>query len=324
MKLTQAIVHIPKKIVILLSLLFLCLAIFVFILFLTTSPRLPQGGIQLEVKKGMSMQTIAHEAKAKKIVRSETLLYLILAYAYDPTTLYAGIYTFTETASVFSVAKKLASEDFDTTLIRLTIPEGSTRKDIAHILSQQLPTFDTSSFLEKTKKLEGYLFPDTYYIASEIDVETLINELSENFAKRVSIYIKNNNTEFTEYEILILASILEKEANDDLSMRTVSGILQNRLAIGMALQTDATVGYVLDKPLQELLPSDLELDTPYNTYLYNGLPPTPIGNPGVQAISAVISPQKSNYLYYITGNDGIFYYAKTFEEHKQNIARYLQ
>ena len=128
----------------------------------------------------------------------------------------------------------------------------------------------------------------------------------------------------SEYEILILASIIEREARSEESMRIVSGILQNRLAIGMALQADASIEYVLNKPLNELVPEDLEIDTPYNTYLYPGLPPTPIGNPGLMAIDAVLTPIESDYFYYITDDSGEFHYAETYDAHRRNIAEYLR
>jgi UPF0755 protein len=92
----------------------------------------------------------------------------------------------------------------------------------------------------------------------------------------------------------------------------------------MPLQADASIEYVLNKPLKELTPDDLKIDSPYNTYLNKGLPPTPIGNPGADAINAVIDPTPTDYLFYITGTDGTFYYAETYEEHKRNIARYLK
>ena len=92
----------------------------------------------------------------------------------------------------------------------------------------------------------------------------------------------------------------------------------------MALQADASIEYVLGKPLGELTPEDLEIDTPYNTYLYRGLPPTPIGNPGLAAIRAVLEPTSSDYLFYITDSEGNFYYAETFDEHRANIAKYLR
>ena len=107
-------------------------------------------------------------------------------------------------------------------------------------------------------------------------------------------------------------------------MKIVAGILDSRLVLGMPLQVDATMEYVLDKPLSQLEPEDLEIDSPYNTYLNSGLPPTPIGNPGLAAIRAVLEPLPTDYLFYITDENGDFYYAKNFEEHKQNIARYLQ
>lgn len=105
-------------------------------------------------------------------------------------------------------------------------------------------------------------------------------------------------------EILALASIIEREANSPDSMKLVSSVLQNRLEIGMALQADASIEYVLDKPLKELTPEDLKIDSPYNTYLYTGLPPTPIGNPGLDAIMAVLQPAESEYFYYITDEEG--------------------
>jgi len=133
----------------------------------------------------------------------------------------------------------------------------------------------------------------------------------------------------SEYEALILASIIEREANDEESMKMVSGILQNRLKIGMALQADASIEYTIGTPLNELPPGQLaselrETESPYNTYLNTGLTPTPIGNPGLMAIKAALNPTPSDNFFYITGNDGEFYYAETLKGHNQNIARYLR
>jgi len=123
---------------------------------------------------------------------------------------------------------------------------------------------------------------------------------------------------------LVLASIIEREADSVESKKMVAGILKNRMSINMPLQTDASMEYILDKPLSELTPEDLKKESPYNTYLNFGLPPTPIGNPGLDAILAVLEPTPSDYYYYITGNDGEFYYAKTYAEHLQNIEKYLR
>jgi UPF0755 protein len=129
---------------------------------------------------------------------------------------------------------------------------------------------------------------------------------------------------YTEKEIITLASIIEREANSETSMRMVSGVLHNRLSIDMALQVDAVFEYAIGRGSAELTESDLLLDSPYNTYTRAGFPPTPIGNPGMVAILAALNPIQHNYLYYLTGTDGEFYYAETFDRHRQNKARYLR
>lgn len=293
--------------------------------FLSTPPSLPQEGVSLTISRGMSVRSIAEAAKAAGIVRSSLLLYGVLTYSYDPTKIFAGTYRFESEHSVFDVAAKLASSEVDDTLETITIPEGVTRKDIARITAEVLPEFDSELFLELTKNNEGYLFPETYFVPKEYDAEEFVNLLISTYSSVIAPYKDViESSPFTEYEVLILASIIEREANDETSMKMVSGILQNRLDIGMALQTDASIEYVLDKPLSELVPEDLEIDTPYNTYLYPGLVPTPIGNPGLKAIEAVLYPTESEYFYYITGDDGNFYYAETFDEHRANIRRHLR
>lgn len=294
-------------------------------LYFAAPPALQEGGVNLVVSRGMSVQSIAQEAKQRGIVRSSLLLSTILTKSYDPTKIYAGTYRFEKAQSVFEVARKLASTEVDDTLRTLTIPEGTTRESIASIAQAAIPSFDAEAFLAITENKEGYLFPDTYFVPEEFTAQELADLLMETYHARVEpLNDVMASSTFSEYEVLILASILEREANSEESMRMVSGILQNRLEIGMALQTDASIEYALHKPLSELTSEDLDMDTPYNTYLYPGLVPTPIGNPGLTAIEAVLHPEHTEYFYYITGDDGNFYYAKTFDEHKANIARYLR
>lgn len=296
-----------------------------FVWHLGTSPELPEEGATLKIQRGMSVQAIAEEAERAGVVRSSLYLYVVLTYAHDPTMIFAGTYRFAHEQSVFEVAQKIASQEVDDTLRKITIPEGVNRKTIARITSEELPEFDTELFLDLTKNNEGYLFPETYFVPEEYDAEEFVNLLISTYSSEIEPYkAAIEASPFTEYEVLILASILEREANDETSMRTVSGVLQNRLDIGMALQADSSIEYVLDKPLSELTSEDLQIDTPYNTYLYPGLVPTPIGNPGLQAIEAVLDPIESDYFYYITGDDGNFYYARNFDEHRANIRKYLR
>ncbi len=298
---------------------------YVFFQYQVSSPLLQDGGVSLQIDTGMSVQEIANKAKEVGVVRSSFFLYTILTYSYDPTAIYAGVYTISEPLSVFEVAKKLAIHDIDVALLSITIPEGVTKKTIATIVSSKVANFNTALFLELTTDKEGYLFPDTYYISPDFTAEDLVAVLTKTYAEKIApLSTEIASSSFTESEVITLASLLEREAKDETSMKMVSGILQNRLTLNMPLQTDASIEYALDKTLQELRPEDLEIDSPYNTYLYKGLTPTPIGNPGLQAIMAVLLPTPSDYLFYITADDGTFYYAKTFEEHKRNIAKYLK
>lgn len=319
--------HLGKQTIIIGIASFLLIAVccMLYLYSLTNSPQKSATAIFLEIEKGMSVQAIAQKAEDEGIVKSNLLLYAILTYFHEPTAIFAGTYVFEEPLSVFDVARKLASSDISEELITITLPEGIRLTDMANIASQELPQFDVDDYLINTNELEGYLFPETYFVPDTFTAEDLINLQKTTYEEKVgSLRNVIASSTFSEYEVLILASILEREANDETSMKYVSGILQNRLAIGMALQADASIEYVLDKPLKELTAKDLKIDSPYNTYLYPGLVPTPIGNPGLQAIEAVLYPTESDYFYYITDEDGVFHYAETFNEHKANIARYLR
>ena len=120
-----------------------------------------------------------------------------------------------------------------------------------------------------------------------------------------------------------MASLIEKEADTAEDRRIVSGILWNRIDADMPLQVDAVFGYILDRSGYAPTGSDLEIDSPYNTYENRGLPPGPIANPGLDALTAALHPAATEYFYYLTGRDGLMYYAETFEEHKRNRELYL-
>lgn len=178
------------------------------------------------------------------------------------------------------------------------------------------------------KENEGYLFPDSYKIPVDYTPSQILSIISKNFAKNFDQ--AKANSIYSDQEIVTLASLIEREARTLESKKMVSGILQNRLKIGMALQVDASVQYARDslrKPKtywEPLLANDIDLVSPYNTYKNPGLPPSPICNPGLNSLIAAFEPTPSDYLFYITGNDNQMHYAKTLEEHNQNIAKYLK
>jgi UPF0755 protein len=311
---------------------FFLLGIITWTFFYYSNPPNEKGfPITLQVEKGMSVKAITELAKDKGLVRSDLFLYAIITSWYDPTNIHAGRYRFDEPWNVFKIASKLANNEVDELLITVTIPEGVTNTKISEIASPLLPNFDTEEFAEQAEKDEGYLFPDTYFIPESYDSVQFISLLKKTFQEKVRpLELAATSSEVlsgTDY--VTLASIIEREANDEESMKMVAGILINRLKIDMPLQADASIEYVIDKPLNELRPGELAnylqtLDSPYNTYKYRGLPPTPIGNPGLMAMEAVFFPTDSDYLFYLTDEEGNFHYAKTLQEHNRNVATYLR
>lgn len=276
------------------------------------------------VPRGLSASAIADLMDERGVVRSNLILYLNLLWRYDPNNIQAGTYIFGERLTTAEVAERLATAGASENLIILTLPEGYTAKEFAGLAKTAMPEFDEATFIELTKGLEGYLFPDTYYLPEDYSPAELATLLQETYEEKLADRLARMEAHPLGIDgVVTLASLIEREANSPESMKLVSGILQKRLDEGMRLQVDASMEYVLNKPLHSLTAADLEIDSPYNTYLNDGLPPTPIGNPGLQAIDAVLEPTESNYYYYLTDEEGNFYYARTFDEHKQNIAKYL-
>ncbi|MCB9819321.1 endolytic transglycosylase MltG [Candidatus Nomurabacteria bacterium] len=277
------------------------------------------------IQRGMTASDIAHSLDENSVVRSSTLLYITLQLWHDPSTIQAGTFLFDKPLNVFEVASRITESGTTSNLATVTLPEGFTIKEFAGIASESLPDFNAEEFLSENSSLEGYLFPDTYYVPADFTATEFSSLLRQTFAEKTETLQASLKTHPLGLDgVINMASLLEREANTEESMKMVSGILQNRLTEGMRLQTDASLEYVLNRPLGTLTADDLEIDSPYNTYRYDGLPPTPIGNPGLTSIMAVLEPTPSDYFYYLTDEDGEFHYAKTFDEHRANIERYLR
>jgi len=293
--------------------------------YLATPPAQFPIETEFVIAPGTSTRDITAQAHAAGFVRSEFLLYAVLTILHNPRELKASTYIFSQPLSTLEFAERLTLGDYGNDLVRFIHYEGESRRLLAQRAADVLRGFEAEDFMRITEGREGKLFPDTYLLPKNFTAEALADLLSETYETRVGpLRSAMAKTNLTEDQIINLASILEREANSPESKAMVAGIFLRRLEIGMPLQADATIEYVLDKPLSELVAADLDRESPYNTYLNLGLPPTPIGNPGLTAIQAVLEPASSTYLFYLTGNDGKFYYANTYEQHKVNIERYLQ
>jgi UPF0755 protein len=201
--------------------------------------------------------------------------------------------------------------------------------DYSLIKSPRLPFADEFPLLEElpdTATYEGFLMPDTYRVYADASLgEVLVkifNNLEEKITPEMREEIKQQNK--TIFEIMTMASIVEKEAGNKQDMAMVADIFWRRNKIGMALQSCATVNYITGKNDPGISSVDREIDSPYNTYMYPGLTPGPIANPGLTAIMATIYPEKNNYLYFMSGADGVTHYASTLEEHNANVWQYLR
>ena len=277
------------------------------------------------IPSGSSVRDIATLLGKENVIRSPFLFIVFARWTKVENTLGSGTYSFQMPKNLFAVLEQLSTHEFGILRVRVTIPEGTTNAQIANILMTKLPDMSREAFLSEAKNKEGYLFPDTYFFSVTATSGPIIATLSENFVEKTTEFRDQAKTVGKKWEdVVIMASLIEEEAATAEDRRIVSGILWKRIAIGMRLQLDASFAYLLGKSSSEITAKDLDLDSPYNTYRYKGLPPSPIANPGADAILAALVPTKNPYLYYLSDKKGIMHYAKTFDEHKINKARYLR
>jgi UPF0755 protein len=286
-------------------------------------PNFPAGKL-VEIEQGVPFSVTARSLEEAGIVRSGALLSLSARATGTDSRVAAGIYKFDEPLGLYALLGRLERGERGVTEIRITFTEGMTVRDMASLLEEQLPNFDTKAFLTMARGKEGYLFPDTYFFEPTVTPEEIVTRLSETFTLRVADLADDIEAfERPLDEVMVMASLLEKEARSFEVRQTVAGILWKRIELEMPLQVDAVFGYIYGRPTFNPSLSDLEIDSPYNTYRVEGLPPGPIGNPGLESIRAAVTPIETDYLYYLTDRDGIMRYARTFEEHIENRRLYL-
>ena len=277
------------------------------------------------VNKGDGVREISSNLKDQKLIRDPTVFFLITKFYNLDTKIQAGNFRLNRSMSATEIAESLTHGTLD---IWVTIPEGLRAEEVAKILEENMPTFE-NSWVQKLKTNEGYLFPDTYLFPKDADIDVVIKTLKDTHNKKYESVKSMKSTNLSEYQTVILASLIEREAKFDKDRPLVASVIMNRLELGMPLQIDATVQYALGFDQnsgkwwkKDLTLEDLKTNSPYNTYINPGLPPRPISNPGLFAIEAALNPAKTDYLYYITDKNGVNRYSTSLDGHNNNIENY--
>ncbi|OGH14992.1 MAG: hypothetical protein A3H50_02025 [Candidatus Levybacteria bacterium RIFCSPLOWO2_02_FULL_37_10] len=276
------------------------------------------------VARGDGVREIANNLKIKGLIKDPVIFFLQTKRLGLDRDLEAGDFRLSPSMSLYDIIQNLTHGTLD---IWVTIPEGIRAEEIASILKRDIPSYKPD-WRETLATREGYLFPDTYLIPRDADLNLVMSLLTNNFANKYN-GVNAEKTGLSQKEIVTIASLVEREAKFAQDRPLVASVILNRLDLGMKLDIDATVQYALGYAPDEkrwwkkdLTIDDLNIKSPYNTYKNPGLPPSPISNPGLSSIMAVINPSKTNYLFYISDKSGHLHFAKTIEEHNANIQKY--
>ena len=273
----------------------------------------------------ISQDQIVEKLQSEGFIKSKTFFNWVLILKGGHEEIASGGYFLSKNMWAWEIAEILVNHPSQTWVF---LPEGLRKEEIAEILENKLnwPEDEKGKFL--TEAQEGYLFPDTYLIDLDWSGGKVAKRLYSQFEENVAGLFQEAESENIRTDTLIvLASLVQREAANEKEMPLLAGIIWNRWLGGIPFQIDATIQYVLGEPgnwWPIIKKEDYKIDSPYNTYLHKGRPPSPICNPGLAAISAVIHSEESDYLYYIHDSQGQIHLAKTYEEHLKNIAKYLK
>lgn len=317
-----------------LILITLIVSYFTVLNYIQTSPSVSEDTI-VEIPKGSGLSSISEKLMHSGVIANDKLFILYVIKEGWQDDLKAGEYKFEKGTTMAQVVSKIVQGDVE--LDRVTIPEGLTVKEIARLLHQK-GVVSESEFIQETQNkelikellgpgvnsFEGYLFPETYSYSRSLNSKELITLMVERFkAVYEPLSDQTNRINLTDTEILTLASIIEKETGAGFERPVISAVFQNRLRIGMKLDSDPTVIYGMgDNYNGNLRRRDLRQYTEYNTYVIKGLPPGPIANPGKDSIVAVINPADVKYLYFVSKGDGTHYFSNSLREHQNAVNKY--
>lgn len=313
-----------KKLILYTAAVVVCLIAIITIVASTAPGDFPAGRA-IQIESGQTLNQAAETLRRERVIRS-TILFKAYAVLLDKGNagVKTGEYLFARAESALKVAYRLVRGQEGFPLRKVTIPEGSSSGDIASLLKKAIPAFDAKGFAMMAKADEGYLFPETYFWPENVSPEKAISDMKATFeVKTRSLGADTASSSRKWSDVVIMASIIEREATSSDDRRIISGILWKRLDDGMALQVDAPFYYILHKPSNELTLDDLRTDSPYNLYTHTGLTPKPIANPGLDSMMAALEPAKTKYWYYLSDKKGGMHYAVSLEDHAYNKNKYL-
>lgn len=297
--------------------------------------------IIVDIPTGSTVSQVADILKENKLIKNELIFKVYVKLTNNSSKLKSGKYLFNQTYSNKKIIDDLANAKVYNVGTKITIPEGSTSNEIIDILVKNKlgdkskyeelvnnpeEFYEEYSFLkeEKIVSLEGFLYPSTYYFEEDENEKEILKDMISTFKSQYSekLQKKQKSLNMSLWEVVNLASIVEKEAVLDSDRPIIASVFYNRIDIGMPLQSDATIQYIFKERKKSITYNDLKIDSPYNSYVNRGLPPTPIANPGIKSIEAVLYPDKTEYIYFVAKMDGGNNYSKTYEEHVRNVEQY--
>ncbi|MEE3252989.1 MAG: endolytic transglycosylase MltG [Nitrospinota bacterium] len=286
-----------------------------------------------EIKHGMTLNKVSKELSHQGLIRSSNAFQAIALLQEKQKLIMVGEYNISPSMLPMEILQRITSGK--TILHPVTIPEGYRIIEIGDILEKN-GLADKEMFIKQTKNiellkgiakisLEGYLFPETYHFGKFTNEKSIVKIMVDTFQERaLNKKFLNRASEmgFSYHEIITLASLIEKETGKDSERKQISSVFHNRLKKNMLLQTDPTVIYAIENFDGNIKKRHLKIDSPYNTYLYKGLPPGPISSPGLKSIIAALYPANTSNLYFVSRRDGSHQFSSTLNEHNQAVEKY--
>lgn len=306
-------------------LIFIIVALFALYIHALRAPlNFPKDQL-ITLESGKPLSTLAMELESEGVVRSADMLTALVRLRGGADNVHAGDYILHESQNVFTIARIITTGAFGLEPMRVTIPEGVGARTMAELYANKMMRFKKQKFIKLALPNEGYLFPDTYFFLPNATEQEIVDTMMDNFDQHISEFedvIESSGK--TLDEIVIMASIVEKEAHIHKDRKLIAGALWNRLDINMPLQVDATFIYTHNKGSSDITMAELlDSSNEYNTYKHAGLPPGAISNPGLSALKATIYPTENPYLFYLADRYGRTYFSKTYEEHMVKRNRYI-